>query len=147
MLFRSEQQKSIDSTFSYTGLNALVIGRSDIVGKPVANMLMARNTTVTIAHSKTPIDRLRELVSDSDVIVSAVGKELPVATMHAKAFVIIDVGMNRNKDGKLCGDLAEDWKAANSMYYTPVPGGVGPMTIAMLLSNTVDAYLLQHSHL
>ena len=136
-----EQQKSIDSTFSYTGLNALVIGRSDIVGKPVANMLMARNMTVTIAHSKTPIDELRKVVADSDVIVSAVGKELPVSTMHAKAFIIIDVGMNRDKDGKLCGDLAEDWKAANSMYYTPVPGGVGPMTVCMLISNVFKSYL------
>ena len=119
----------------------MVIGRSDIVGKPVANMLMARNMTITIAHSKTPIDELRKAVSESDVIVSAVGKELPVATMYAKAFIIVDVGMNRDKDGKLCGDLAEDWKAANSMYYTPVPGGVGPMTVCMLVNNVFKSYL------
>lgn len=136
-----EQQKNIDPAFSYIGLNALVIGRSDIVGKPVANMLMARNMTVTVAHSKTPIAELRKAVADSDVIVSAVGKELPVATMYTKAFIIIDVGMNRDRDGKLCGDLAEDWKAENSMYYTPVPGGVGPMTVCMLVSNVFKSYL------
>lgn len=136
-----ERQKSIDPAFSFTGLNALVIGRSDIVGKPAANMLMARNMTVTIAHSKTPIEELRRLVEYADVIVSAVGKELPVQTMHSKAVAIIDVGMNRDKDGKLCGDLTEDWKADNSIYYTPVPGGVGPMTVCMLMNNVVKSYL------
>ena len=137
----AERQRSIKSDFSYTGLNALVIGRSDIVGKPVANMLMAQNMTVTIAHSRTPIGELRRLVEQADVIVSAVGKELPVATMHTNAFVIVDVGMNRNKDGKLCGDLTEEWKADNSMYYTPVPGGVGPMTVCMLMNNVYKSYV------
>lgn len=132
--------KQTDENFTYSGLNALVIGRSDIVGKPVANMLMARNMTVTIAHSKTPIEELRRLVEHADVIISAVGKELPVQTMHSRAIAIIDVGMNRDKDGKLCGDLTEDWKQNNSMYYTPVPGGVGPMTVCMLMSNVVSAY-------
>lgn len=136
-----ERQKSIDPAFSFTGLNALVIGRSDIVGKPAANMLMARNMTVIIAHSKTPIEELRRLVEYADVIVSAVGKELPVQTMHSKAVAIIDVGMNRDKEGKLCGDLTEDWKADNSIYYTPVPGGVGPMTVCMLMNNVVKSYL------
>lgn len=136
-----ERQKSIDPAFSFTGLNALVIGRSDIVGKPTANMLMARNMTVIIAHSKTPIEELRRLVEYADVIVSAVGKELPVQTMHSKAVAIIDVGMNRDKEGKLCGDLTEDWKADNSIYYTPVPGGVGPMTVCMLMNNVVKSYL------
>ena len=137
----AERQRSIKPDFSYRGLNALVIGRSDIVGKPVANMLMARNMTVTIAHSKTPIEELRRLVEHADVIISAVGKELPVQTMRSKAIVIVDVGMNRDKDGKLCGDLTEDWKADNSTYYTPVPGGVGPMTVCMLMSNVFKSYL------
>ena len=101
---------------------------------------MTRNMTVTIAHSKTPIEELRRLVEHADVIISAVGKELPVQTMHSRAIAIIDVGMNRDRDGKLCGDLTEDWKQNNSMYYTPVPGGVGPMTVCMLMSNVVSAY-------
>lgn len=133
-------EKENNKDFTYQGLNALVIGRSDIVGKPVANMLMAKNMTVTVAHSKTPIAELRKAVKHADVIISAVGKQLPVATMHANAFVIIDVGMNRDTNGKLCGDLSEDWKKTNSKFYTPVPGGVGPMTVCMLMSNVVKAW-------
>lgn len=129
--------------FTFEGRNALVIGRSDIVGKPVANMLMAENMTVTIAHSKTPKTVLNNLLKHSDVIVSAVGKRLDISNVERTntALAIIDVGMNRDEDNKLCGDLPEDWKRRNSFYYTPVPGGVGPMTVCMLMSNLVKSYM------
>lgn len=132
--------KEENSAFTYEGFNALVIGRSNIVGKPVANMLMAKNMTVTIAHSKTPVAVLRRLVASAEIIVSAVGKQLPVATMHSDALAIIDVGMNRDIDGKLCGDFSEEWKQENAKFYTPVPGGVGPMTVCMLMRNVVKAW-------
>lgn len=148
LLERAESQiENIENKFmikpftGYQGLNALVIGRSDIVGKPVANMLMAKNMTVTVAHSKTPEEELRQYIRNSHVIVSAVGKILPVDNLETNALVIIDVGMNRNSEGKLCGDLPEEWKAANSQFYTPVPGGVGPMTVCMLMSNLVKSYM------
>ena len=119
--------------------HALVIGRSNIVGKPMAIMLLEKNATVTVAHSKTK--NLKELALQADVIVAAVGKESVVtADMVKPGAAVIDVGMNRNAEGKLCGDVDTEEVAKVAGYISPVPGGVGPMTIAMLLSNTVEAY-------
>jgi methylenetetrahydrofolate dehydrogenase (NADP+)/methenyltetrahydrofolate cyclohydrolase len=120
------------------GKCALVVGRSILVGKPIAHMLLARNATVTIAHSKT--SDLYAVVADSDIVVAAVGKRDVIRGAWVKpGAVVIDVGMNRNDAGKLCGDVEFAVAKERASYITPVPGGVGPMTIAMLLSNTVDA--------
>ena len=125
--------------YPLTGAHALVIGRSNIVGKPMAIMLLEKNATVTVAHSKTK--NLKELALQADVIVAAVGKEKVVtADMVKPGAAVIDVGMNRNAEGKLCGDVDTEEVAKVAGYISPVPGGVGPMTIAMLLSNTVEAY-------
>ena len=121
------------------GKHAVIIGRSNIVGKPMAIMLLEKNATVTVAHSKTK--NLKELALQADVIVAAVGKESVVtADMVKPGAAVIDVGMNRNAEGKLCGDVDTEEVAKVAGYISPVPGGVGPMTIAMLLSNTVEAY-------
>lgn len=102
-------------------------------------MLLEKNATVTVAHSKTK--NLKELALQADVIVAAVGKEKVVtADMVKPGAAVIDVGMNRNAEGKLCGDVDTEEVAKVAGYISPVPGGVGPMTIAMLLSNTVEAY-------
>ncbi len=119
------------------GKRALVIGRSNIVGKPMACMLLERHATVTIAHSRTP--DLAAEVGRADILVAAIGKAEMVKGAWVKpGAVVIDVGMNRKADGKLCGDVeyAEAEKRASAI--TPVPGGVGPMTIAMLLVNTLE---------
>ena len=118
------------------GKHALVVGRSNIVGKPLAAMLLERHATVTLAHSRTP--DLAAEVARADVVVAAVGKaEIIKGAWVKPGAVVIDVGMNRGADGKLVGDVefAEASKRASAI--TPVPGGVGPMTIAMLLANTV----------
>ena len=129
--------ESVD--YPLTGAHALVIGRSNIVGKPMAIMLLEKNATVTVAHSKTK--NLKELALQADVSVAAVGKEKVVtADMVKPGAAVIDVGMNRNAEGKLCGDVDTEEVAKVAGYISPVPGGVGPMTIAMLLSNTVEAY-------
>ncbi len=122
------------------GKNAVVVGRSNIVGKPVAKLLLDRNATVTIAHSRT--GDLGEVCRSADVLVVAVGKAgLVTGDMIKPGAVVIDVGMNRNADGKLCGDV--DYASAEpvSSWITPVPGGVGPMTIAMLMKNTIACFL------
>jgi methylenetetrahydrofolate dehydrogenase (NADP+)/methenyltetrahydrofolate cyclohydrolase len=119
------------------GKRALVVGRSNIVGKPMAYMLLERHATVTIAHSRTA--DLAGEVARADILVAAIGKAEMVKGAWVKpGAVVIDVGMNRKADGKLCGDVeyAEAEKRASAI--TPVPGGVGPMTIAMLLVNTLD---------
>jgi len=119
------------------GKRALVIGRSHIVGKPMAAMLLERHATVTIAHSRTA--DLASEVGRADILVAAIGKaEMVRGAWVKEGAVVIDVGMNRRADGKLCGDVeyAEASKRASAI--TPVPGGVGPMTIAMLLVNTVE---------
>lgn len=120
------------------GKHAVVVGRSNIVGKPMALMLLAANATVTIAHSGTA--DLGAVCRQGDVLVAAVGREkLITADMVKPGAVVIDVGMNRNAEGKLCGDV--DFEAVSQVagWITPVPGGVGPMTIAMLLVNTLEA--------
>lgn len=121
-----------------TGKNCVVIGRSNIVGKPVAALLLERNATVTICHSKT--QNLYEITSKADILISAVGKPKFVTWgMVKKDAVVIDVGINRDENGKLCGDVdVENVKDKISML-TPVPGGVGPMTVAMLMQNTLLA--------
>ena len=129
----------IDSTgVSIEGKNCVVIGRSNIVGKPMAMLLLHRNGTVTICHSRTR--NLREICSQADILVAAVGKAgFVTADMVKEGAVVIDVGMNRNAEGKLCGDVDFAAVEQKAGYITPVPGGVGPMTIATLMRNTLTA--------
>ena len=120
------------------GKHAVVIGRSNIVGKPMAMMLLAANATVTITHSGTA--DLGAMTRQADIVVAAVGKRnVLTADMLKPGAVVIDVGMNRNDEGKLCGDVDFAGCADVAGYITPVPGGVGPMTITMLLVNTMEA--------
>ena len=122
--------------------NCVVIGRSNIVGKPMAMLLLHKNGTVTICHSRTK--NLKEVCAQADILVAAVGKaDFVTADMVKEGAVVIDVGMNR-KDGKLCGDVAFDEVNEKASYLTPVPGGVGPMTITMLMKNTLKAAKLHH---
>ncbi len=121
-----------------SGKNCVVIGRSNIVGKPMAMMLLHENGTVTICHSKT--QNLAEITSKADILVSAVGKaKFVTADMVKEGAVVIDVGMNHDEDGKLCGDVDFAAVEPKAGFITPVPGGVGPMTIAMLMKNTLTA--------
>ena len=126
-----------------TGKNALVIGRSNIVGKPMAMMLLGADCTVTMAHSKTT--DLKALCQNADIIVSATGCAKLIKQDWVKSgAVVIDVGMNRDEQGKLCGVVDFEGVCQKAGFITPVPGGVGPMTITMLLDNLVEAYLKQH---
>ena len=131
--------KLIESTGTpIKGKHAVVIGRSNNVGKPMALMLLQKNATVTVCHSATP--NLKLHTAQADIVVSAVGRQNTVtADMVKPGAVVIDVGMNRNEQGKLCGDV--DFAAVKEVagWITPVPGGVGPMTITMLLFNTLEA--------
>ena len=123
---------------SVSGKKCVVIGRSNIVGKPMAMLLLKENGTVEICHSRT--ENLKEECLTADILVAAVGKAYFVtADMVKDGAVVIDVGMNRNDEGKLCGDVCFDEVSLKASYITPVPGGVGPMTITMLLENTVRA--------
>ena len=120
------------------GLNAVVIGRSNIVGKPMANLLLNASATVTVTHSKTK--NLKEICKNADLIVAAIGKPFFLkADMVKDGAVVVDVGINRLDDGRLVGDVDFEEVAPKCSYITPVPGGVGPMTIAMLLNNTILA--------
>ena len=139
------------------GKNALVIGRSELVGKPVAKMLLDANMTVTIAHSKTPKFELLRAFANADLVVSAAGVSNLITEEDALQFwkdnrhyicdsfefkhnrIIVDVSINRDEDSKLCGDFSEEFKQKYSEYYTPVPGGIGPMTVAILMFNTYMA--------
>ena len=124
--------------YDLKGKHAVVIGRSNIVGKPMAMMLLQKNATVTICHSATP--DLKAMTLQADVIVAAVGKRnVLTADMVKPGAVVLDVGMNRNDEGKLCGDVDFEGVEKVASYITPVPGGVGPMTITMLLVNTLEA--------
>ncbi len=124
------------------GKECVVIGRSNIVGKPMAMLLLHENATVTICHSRTK--NLAEVCRRADILVSAVGRaDFVTADMVKDGAVVIDVGMNRNAENKLCGDVKYDEVAPKCSYITPVPGGVGPMTIAMLMKNTLMAKRLQ----
>ncbi len=126
-----------------TGKKAVVIGRSNIVGKPMAMLLLHENATVEITHSKT--QNLAEVTSGADILVAAIGKAKFVgANMVKDGAVVIDVGMNRDENGKLCGDVDFDAVKDKCSYITPVPGGVGPMTISMLMQNTLTAAKIQN---
>lgn len=120
------------------GKKCVVIGRSNIVGKPMAMLMLHSNSTVTICHSRT--NNLKEVCLTADILISAVGKaDFVKADMVKDGAVVIDVGMNRNAEGKLCGDVDFDGIKEKASMITPVPGGVGPMTRAMLMCNTVTA--------
>ena len=124
--------------YDLKGKHAVVIGRSHIVGKPMALMLLDKNATVTICHSSTV--NLKSITLQADVIVAAVGKRnVLTGDMVKPGAVVIDVGMNRDEQGKLCGDVDFEGVSSVASYITPVPGGVGPMTITMLLQNTLVA--------
>ncbi|MDI1273368.1 bifunctional methylenetetrahydrofolate dehydrogenase/methenyltetrahydrofolate cyclohydrolase FolD [Polaromonas sp.] len=124
--------------YDLKGKHAVVIGRSNIVGKPMALMLLQKNATVTVCHSGT--QNLKAMTLQADVVVAAVGKRnVLTADMVKPGAVVIDVGMNRNDEGKLCGDVDFDGVKEVAGWITPVPGGVGPMTITMLLVNTLEA--------
>jgi methylenetetrahydrofolate dehydrogenase (NADP+) / methenyltetrahydrofolate cyclohydrolase len=131
--------KMFDSIgYDLKGKHAVVIGRSNIVGKPMAMMLLGRDATVTICHSRT--SNLKALTLQADVVVAAVGKRnVLTADMVKPGAVVVDVGMNRNDEGKLCGDVDFEGVRQVAGWITPVPGGVGPMTRAMLLVNTIEA--------
>ncbi len=134
--------KSID--YDLTGKNCVVIGRSNIVGKPMSMLLLHKNATVTICHSRTV--NLAEITSKADVLVAAVGiAKFVKPDMVKEGAVVIDVGMDRDENGKLCGDV--DFAAVEPKVsaITPVPGGVGPMTIAMLMKNTIMAAKIQNN--
>ena len=121
-----------------TGKNVVILGRSNIVGKPLIQCCLAKNATVTVCHSKTK--NIEEYTKKADILISAIGKaKFVTKDMVKKDVVVIDVGINRNEDGKLVGDV--DFEAVEPLasYITPVPGGVGPMTIAMLMNNVIKA--------
>lgn len=126
-----------------TGKNCVVIGRSNIVGKPMAMLMLHENATVTICHSRT--QDLKGICSKADVLVAAVGRpKFVTADMVKEGAVVLDVGINRDGNGKLCGDVDFESVEPKASYITPVPGGVGPMTIAMLMKNTLKAAKIQN---
>lgn len=127
-----------------SGKDCVVIGRSNIVGKPMAMLLLHQNGTVTICHSRTK--NLKEVCSKADILVAAVGiPKFVTADMVKEGAVVIDVGMDRDENGKLCGDVDFENVKNKTSYITPVPGGVGPMTIATLMKNTLKACRLQNN--
>jgi methylenetetrahydrofolate dehydrogenase (NADP+)/methenyltetrahydrofolate cyclohydrolase len=120
---------------SVEGKQCVVVGRSNIVGKPMAMLLLQKNGTVTICHSRT--QNLKEVCRTADILVAAVGKpKFITADMVKEGAVVIDVGINRDENGKICGDVDFESVKDKASYITPVPGGVGPMTITMLMYNT-----------
>ena len=127
--------------FNVAGSRAVVVGRSNIVGKPMAKLLLDANATVTIAHSRTA--NLAEITRQADILIAAVGRpRMITADMVREGAIVIDVGVNRDAvSGKLCGDV--DFEAVKEVasHITPVPGGVGPMTITMLMQNTIECFL------
>ncbi|MFR4352247.1 MAG: bifunctional methylenetetrahydrofolate dehydrogenase/methenyltetrahydrofolate cyclohydrolase FolD [Roseburia sp.] len=126
------------SEIEIAGKNCVVIGRSNIVGKPMALLMLRENATVTVAHSKTR--DLKEICKTADILIVAIGKPQFITAEYVKeGAVVIDVGIHRGADNKLCGDVKYDEVAAHTAAITPVPGGVGPMTIAMLMNNCVEA--------
>jgi len=125
-----------------SGKHAVVIGRSNIVGKPLSLMLLKENATVTMCHSKTK--NLKEITKTADILVSATGNRIITKDMVKKDAIVIDVGIIRNKEGKLEGDVYFDEVKEVASYITPVPGGVGPMTIAALMKNTFELFLIQN---
>ncbi|MBQ6143871.1 MAG: bifunctional methylenetetrahydrofolate dehydrogenase/methenyltetrahydrofolate cyclohydrolase FolD [Clostridia bacterium] len=141
--------KGIAELFDYEkislkGKHCVIIGRSNIVGKPLAMLMLQKDATVTICHSKTK--NLEKICQNADIIIAAIGKpKFITKNMVKNGCVIIDVGINRNKDGTICGDADFDEVKDIASYITPVPGGVGPMTIAMLLENTIITTKMQNN--
>ena len=126
------------SGIAIEGKNCVVVGRSNIVGKPMLHLLLQQNGTVTVCHSRTK--ELARVTSQADILIAAIGKpRFFTADMVKEGAVVIDVGINRTEDGKLCGDVDFAAVEPKASYITPVPGGVGPMTIAMLMKNTLTA--------
>lgn len=126
------------SNIEIAGKHCVVIGRSNIVGKPMALLMLRENATVTICHSRT--QNLKETCREADILIVAIGKPKFIGADYVKeGAVVIDVGIHRNEDHKLCGDVNYDEVEPKASYITPVPGGVGPMTIAMLMNNCVEA--------
>lgn len=125
------------------GKAAVVVGRSNLVGKPLAQLLLDANATVTVCHSKT--ENLSEITARADIVCVAIGKaKFLKAAMVKQGAVVVDIGMDRDENGKLCGDVDFENVAPKCSYITPVPGGVGPMTVTMLLANTLKAYKQQN---
>lgn len=128
-----------------SGKHCVIIGRSNIVGKPLSMLMLHRNATVTICHSKT--QNLSDICKTADILVAAIGKpKFVTCNMIKPNSVVIDVGINRDENGKLCGDVDFENVKNIASYITPVPGGVGPMTICMLMKNTINAALLQKNN-
>ena len=120
------------------GKNAVVIGRSNIVGKPMAQMLLKRNATVTMCHSHT--ENIEDIIKTADIVISAVGKKVVRCKMVKNNSVIVDVGIFRDENNQLTGDVDFDYVASSAGFISPVPGGVGPMTIASLMYNASKIY-------
>jgi len=131
-------KRGCDGKIDIAGKECVIVGRSNIVGKPMSMLMLRENATVTVAHSKTK--NLEEVCRRADILIAAVGKAGMITKDHVKeGAVVIDVGINRNEDGKLCGDVCFDDVKEIASAITPVPGGVGPMTIAMLMNNCYEA--------
>lgn len=129
------------SGIEIAGKNCVIIGRSNIVGKPMALLMLRENATVTVTHSKT--ENLKEICRQADILIVAMGRPQYITAEYIKeGAVVIDVGIHRNAENKLCGDVKYDEVAAHTSAITPVPGGVGPMTIAMLMNNCVETMLM-----
>lgn len=137
-------KRGCDGKIEISGKECVIVGRSNIVGKPMALLMLRENATVTVAHSRT--QNLKEVCQRADILIAAVGKAGMITADHVKeGAVVIDVGINRNADGKLCGDVLYDEVSKKASAITPVPGGVGPMTIAMLMNNCYEAALMHNS--
>jgi len=137
-------KRGCEGKIQIAGKECVIVGRSNIVGKPMSLLMLRENATVTVAHSKT--ENLEEVCKRADILIAAVGKAGMITKKYVKeGAVVIDVGINRNSEGKLCGDVdfAEVKEIAGAI--TPVPGGVGPMTIAMLMNNCYEAALMHHN--
>lgn len=131
-------KRGCDGKIDIAGKECVIVGRSNIVGKPMSMLMLRENATVTVAHSKTK--NLEEVCKRADILIAAVGKAGMITKDYVKeGAVVIDVGINRNEDGKLCGDVCFDEVKEIASAITPVPGGVGPMTIAMLMNNCYEA--------
>lgn len=135
----------IESTsYDVSGKDCVIIGRSNIVGKPMAMLMLHKNATVTICHSRTK--NIEEKIKNADIVIAAVGiPKFVKGDMVKDGALVIDVGINRMSDGKLCGDVDFDEVSKKASFITPVPGGVGPMTISMLMQNTLKAAKLQNN--
>ena len=132
------------SNIDIAGKHCVIVGRSNIVGKPMSMLLLRENGTVTIVHSKTK--NIKEITKQADILVVAIGKQKFINDEYVKdGAVVIDVGINRDENNKLCGDVDYDAVFDKVEAITPVPGGVGPMTIAMLMNNCVEAYYMQNN--